>query len=84
MQFRLDLQLSAAEGALIRVLGMIERRGFTASSLQAERVADGTWQVGMLIDGHRPGPTLAQQLGKVYDCLQVSVQPVASGTDAAA
>ena len=73
MQFRLDLQLTAAEGALIRVLGMIERRGFTASSIQAERTADGQWQVGMVVDGQRSGQTLAHQLGKIHDCTRVSV-----------
>lgn len=84
MQFRLDLQLSAAEGAVIRVLGMIERRGFTASSIHADRASDGTWQLSMTIAGPRPGQTLAHQLEKIHDCLQVSVQPVAAGTDAAA
>ena len=82
MQFRLELQLTAAEGALIRVLGVIERRGFTASSVQAERDADGQWQVRMIVAGSRPGPTLAQQLEKVHDCLSVSVQPSDADTQA--
>ena len=75
MQFRLELQLGAAEGALVRVLGMIERRGFTASSVQAERGGEGQWQLRMLVHGQRPGPTLALQLAKLHDCLSVSVQP---------
>ena len=76
MQFRLDLQISAAEGALVRVLGMIERRGFTASSVQAQRSADGSWQLQVLVSGDRPGHTLALQLDKVYDCLSVAVTPL--------
>lgn len=77
MQFRLDLRISGAEGALLRVLGMIERRGFTASSVQAQRQADGSWQLQMAVDGQRPGHTLAMQLDKVYDCLAVEVAAVA-------
>ena len=82
MQFRLDLQISAAEGAIIRVLGMIERRGFTASSIHADRGADGLWQVQVIVDGERPGPTLAHQLEKIYDCVSVSVT-AADATDKA-
>lgn len=78
MQFRLDLQISAAEGALVRVLGMIERRGFTASSVQAQRQADGSWQLQMEVSGQRPGHTLALQLDKIYDCLAVNVSPLAA------
>ena len=77
MQFRLELQISAAEGALVRVLGMIERRGFTAHAIHAERNGDGSWQLQMLVDGQRPGHTLALQLGKIYDCLAVVVTPQA-------
>lgn len=77
MQFRLDLRISGAEGALLRVLGMIERRGFTASSVQAQRQADGSWQLQMTVDSQRPGHTLAMQLAKVYDCLAVEVTAVA-------
>jgi acetolactate synthase II small subunit len=79
MQFRLDLQISSAEGALVRVLGMIERRGFTASSVQAQRQADGNWQLQMEVSGQRPGHTLALQLDKIYDCLAVSVSPLVDG-----
>ena len=85
MQFRLELQLSAAEGALVRVLGMIERRGFTASAVHAERLPDGQWRLQMQVAGQRPGPTLALQLSKLYDCVAVSVQPAAaSAADIAA
>ena len=59
MQFRLELQISAAEGAIVRVLGMIERRGFTAHAIHAERNGDGSWQLQMLVDGQRPGHALA-------------------------
>lgn len=72
MQFRLDLELSAAEGALVRVLGMIERRGFTALAIEGAR-ADGcaSWQVRLTVQGHRPPATLCHQLEKLYDCTAV-------------
>lgn len=73
MQYRLDLQLSAAEGAIIRVLGMIERRGFTATAIQAERASDGLWQLTVIVESQRPGTTLAHQLEKIHDCVTVAV-----------
>ena len=62
---------SSTAGTVSRV--MIERRGFTAHAIHAERNGDGSWQLQMLVDGQRPGHTLALQLGKVYDCLAVAV-----------
>ena len=40
MQYRLDLVLKPAEGALVRVLGMVERRGFAAKNIAGARRYD--------------------------------------------
>ena len=82
MQYRLDLVLKPAEGALVRVLGMVERRGFSASNIAGTRKADdaGRWHVQIDIDGTRPLETLCHQLQKVYDCDSVRVVPVAGAS----
>ena len=36
MRYRLDLVLKPAEGALTRVIGMAERRGFTPQAISGE------------------------------------------------
>ncbi len=72
MQYRLELVLKPAEGALLRVLGMVERRGFFPHNIDGRRSADG-WRVRMEISGQRPPETLRHQLEKVYDCESVQV-----------
>ena len=40
MRYRLDLVLKPAEGALTRVIGMAERRGFTPHSINGEPASE--------------------------------------------
>ncbi len=76
MRYQLDLTLRHAEGALARVLGATERRGFKPLTLdgQAQPEAE-RWQLRMTVEGERSDASLQQQLAKMHDCLAVSVQP---------
>lgn len=79
MQYQVFLQLRPAESALIRVLGTIERRGFTPVAMNAEtKIAetkiDG-WAVSLTVQGDRSGETLQAQLAKLQDCQHVEVRP---------
>ncbi|MCL7715142.1 ACT domain-containing protein [Stenotrophomonas mori] len=78
MHYRLDLVLKPAEGALVRVIGMVERRGFSPSNISGNRNPDdaGRWHVQMDVRGQRPPETLRHQLEKVYDCESVQVVAV--------
>ena len=76
MRYRLDLTLRQAEGALSRVLGTAERRGFRPVAVEGEARADGDrWHLQMTVEGDRSAEGLHQQLAKLYDCLEVQVQP---------
>lgn len=76
MRYRLDLTLRQSEGALTRVLGTAERRGFRPLAVEGEARADGDrWHLQMTVEGERPAESLHQQLAKLYDCLDVQVQP---------
>ncbi|QNN47760.1 acetolactate synthase [Thermomonas brevis] len=76
MRYRLDLTLRRAEGALARVLGTTERRGFQPVSVDGEARDDGDrWHLRMTVEGAREPDGLQQQLAKLYDCLAVEVQP---------
>ncbi|TDK22958.1 acetolactate synthase [Luteimonas aestuarii] len=76
MRYQLDLTLRRAEGALSRVLGTAERRGFTPLSVDGEAQPDGDrWHLRMTVEGDRSDDSLQQQLAKLYDCLAVQVQP---------
>lgn len=82
MQYRLDLVLKPVEGALVRVIGMVERRGFSPSNIAGSRNTDddGRWHVQMDVSGTRPPETLCHQLQKIYDCESVRVMPMAGTT----
>lgn len=75
MQYRLDLVLHPAEGALLRVIGMAERRGFAPRAIHgAPDAADqGRWHLQLVVDGTRPPETLCRQIEKIYDCVSVQV-----------
>ncbi|WP_329923871.1 ACT domain-containing protein [Stenotrophomonas geniculata] len=82
MQYRLDLVLHPAEGALLRVIGMAERRGFApraiSGAISGAPVAadDGRWHLQLVVDGQRPAETLCRQIEKIYDCVSVQVTAV--------
>ena len=74
MRYQLDLTLRRAEGALARVLGTAERRGFQPVSVDGEAQPDGDrWHLRMTVEGDRPAESLQSQLEKLYDCLAVEV-----------
>lgn len=76
MRYRLDLTLRHAEGALARVLGATERRGFRPLSVDGEAQPDGDrWHLCMTVEGERGEQVLESQLAKLYDCLAVQVSP---------
>ena len=78
MRYQLELTLRRAEGALTRVLGTAERRGFAPLSVDGHAHADGErWQLRMTVEGEREAAGLQHQLAKLYDCLAVEVQPCA-------
>jgi len=76
MRYQLDLTLRQAEGALSRVLGAAERRGFRPLSVDGEAQADGDrWYLRLTVEGERDEANLQHQLEKLYDCLAVEVSP---------
>jgi len=80
MRYRLDLVLKPAEGALTRVIGMAERRGFAPQAISGQPDAgDGRWRLQLVVDGQRPAESLRLQMQKIYDCESVEITAVDSG-----
>lgn len=76
MQYRLDLILRNAEGALARVLDLIERKGFRAVMVDGDtRSHSERWQMAMTIEGERDHDNLRAQLQKLHDCIEIEVTP---------
>ena len=75
MTQRLTVEFTPAEGALVRVLGTIERRGYVLRGLSMREKSDGA---SLVIDveprdASRRTPVLAQQLGRLVDVYSVSI-----------
>lgn len=76
MRYRLDLTLRQVEGALVRVLGTAERRGFAPVRVDGEARAEGDrWHLSMTVESDRAPESLRAQLAKLHDCLAVEVAP---------
>ena len=75
-RFQLDLTLRRAEGALVRVLGTVERRGFRPLNVDGEARHDGDrWHLRLDVEGERKATVLTAQLAKLHDCLAVEATP---------
>jgi acetolactate synthase small subunit len=90
MNHTLRMKIYKVEGALIRLLGLIERRGFAVTSMNAH--ADESAQhVEVTVHVHSAGrsvETLARQIQKLYDvrsvaCLTATELPAMMGESVA-
>lgn len=73
MSRRLEITLAATEGALIRVLGTVERRGYSLSSLHVEKVKS-NMRVSMQIESDRDANVLCRQLDRLFDVQNVVLE----------
>lgn len=73
----LELALDRAEGALLRVLGTIERRGWNVLSVNAASTAQ-AYAVNVTLEGERDPEILCRQLLRLVDVREVTlVEPKA-------
>ena len=76
MNYTLRIQLSSIEGAVIRALGLIERRGFSLIKCSVGK-ADGNGRVmEVKVASSRPGDLLKRQLERLHDVYHVELIPV--------
>jgi acetolactate synthase II small subunit len=73
MSAKLEITMAASEGALIRVLGTVERRGYSLNTLHVEKTQDEKMQVSMNLESDRDANVLCRQLGRLYDVQNVSL-----------
>jgi acetolactate synthase II small subunit len=73
MSRRLEITMAANEGALIRVLGTVERRGYSLSTLHVEKT-DNSMQVSMQIESDRDANILCRQLDRLFDVQSVNLE----------
>lgn len=82
----LCIQLADSEGALMRLIGLVERRGFVVSTLEKTEAANGESTVTMGLkarDGVRSMDVLIRQIGRLFDVRAVFTPQVAAAAGAA-
>jgi acetolactate synthase II small subunit len=75
MNHSLNITLSGAEGAVIRTLGLIERRGFSLESCSVGEIQDNRRAMEVSVTSTRPGDLLKRQLERLHDVYTVEVKP---------
>ena len=71
--YALHLTVASREGALIRVLGLAERRGYTPVSVGVETESCGAYRVFLDVRSSRPPALLARQLSRLREVRSVVV-----------
>lgn len=73
MQHTLRIQLSSVEGAVIRALGLIERRGYSLDRCTVSE-SDGTGRnMEVSVTSTRSGDLLKRQLERLHDVYHVEL-----------
>lgn len=77
MNHTLRIQLSSVEGAVIRALGLIERRGYSLNTCSVSE-SDGMGRnMDVTVTSSRPGDLLKRQLERLHDVYHVELIPAA-------
>ncbi len=74
MIHRLDVTLQDAEGAILRVLGTAERRGFRVCALHAEVGADALCRMELTLEGDRDTGLLGRQLTRLHEVRTATIR----------
>lgn len=78
MTARLDVNFTPAEGAMLRILGLIERRGYRIRDLTLAEQAAQSASLSMLIearDAGRQPDVVARQVSNLFDVSSVTLSP---------
>ena len=68
MSFELNARLKRTEGALLRMMGLLGRRGFEVVRLNVRPSEDGAaYEVTALLTGDRPSDVLVRQVRRLFD-----------------
>lgn len=70
----LELTVSPREGALVRVLGLVERRGYAPVSVAFTSEEGGDCRLSLGVRGKGPVELLARQLSRLIEVKRVEVR----------
>lgn len=81
MKQNFECEIAQTEGSLIRVLGVIERRGYKLLDMRVKPSSTDTYQLSFSIDTERDATILIKQLERLYDVHDVFL--AVAGADSA-
>ena len=70
-----EIEIDQAEGALLRVLGTVERRGFSLLELNAGKPDADSVALRLTLDGERDPEVLCRQLQRLVDVRAIRLVP---------
>ncbi len=73
----LRIQIRDNDGAVLRALGLIERRCYRLRSCVIGETNDGGRTMEVSVSSSRSGDLLKRQLERLHDVMKVELQPVA-------
>ena len=79
MNHTLHIQLSSVEGAVIRTLGLMERRGFSLNTCSVSEPDGSGRAMEVTVTSTRSGDLLKRQLERLHDVFSVELKPAATG-----
>jgi len=74
LNHRLTIEFSGVEGAFLRILGLMERRGYHLQTCTLNRRPDGSCVVDVMVESNRQGDLLKRQLERLYDVRRVELK----------
>ena len=74
MKYSLHIQLRSTEGAVLRTIGMIERRGFRIDTMQLSEPAGDGRTLAVSVSSDRAVELLQRQLDRLHDVLWVELK----------
>lgn len=83
MNHSLEIEMTLVEGALVRVLGLTERRGFRPVTVSAAS-GDDALLLSLTVFSERPIDLLIRQLEKLFDVRRVALASEALRLEAVA
>lgn len=72
---QLKIELSTSEGAMLRALGLMERRGYLLQTCTLHAELGGKKVLEIQVESDRPAALLKRQLERLHDVLRVSILP---------
>ena len=73
MKHQLSIDLRRADGSLVRLLGLAERRGYPALSLAADPLGADAHRVHLTVSAEKALQPLINQLQKLHDVQHIEV-----------